>query len=208
MFVKSLLVPYTGLMLIIGGLLGCTTLADLGVAVPYIGDPPVIQIDGLAQKPKGALVYIQGKVTDYAPFLDGGAYLVQDSSGGVWIRTRGKPPKPGQQILVKGKIEYKNINVANQDLGGVYVDEVEQLQATASKPQPSSLSPEPAVTKPQPSPSPEPVVTKPQSSPLPVVSTPPSVTGQTGENPTPAIKKPKPDAIDSFFLPHKQQQKL
>ncbi|MDV3001306.1 MAG: hypothetical protein N5P05_002912 [Chroococcopsis gigantea SAG 12.99] len=209
MFVKSLLIPSTAIVLLLGGLLGCTALADLGIAVPDSGNPPVISIEVLTGKPKGAVVYIQGKVTDYAPFLNGGAYLVEDASGQIWIRTKGTPPKVGQSILVKGKIDYQSINVASQDIGGAYVDELEQLQVVATKPQPVT-TPSPVVTKPQPVTTPSPVVTKPQpvTTPSPVVTKPASIPVESAENLPTTLKKPKPDSIDSFFLPHKQNQKL
>ncbi len=76
-----------GSLLLLLGLFGCSTLADLGIAVPYIGDPPLTAIEQLQEKPKGALVYLRGTVSNYAPFLAGGAYLLQDGSGKIWIRT-------------------------------------------------------------------------------------------------------------------------
>lgn len=59
-----------GSLLLLLGLFGCSTLADLGIAVPYIGDPPLTAIEQLQEKPKGTLVYLRGTVSNYAPFFN------------------------------------------------------------------------------------------------------------------------------------------
>jgi hypothetical protein len=99
-----------GSSFLLAGLFGCSTLADLGFAVPYLGDPPVTSIEQLNNKPKGALVYLRGVVKDAAPFVNGGAYLLKDESGSIWIRT-GSPrlPKTGMEIVIQGQIEFQAV---------------------------------------------------------------------------------------------------
>ncbi|MEG3438218.1 hypothetical protein V0288_13900 [Pannus brasiliensis CCIBt3594] len=161
---------------LLAGLFGCSTLADLGIAVPVIGDPPMTTIDRLPEKPKGALVYLRGVVGDQAPFLNGGAYLLKDGSGAIWIRTNTlKMPKKGEEIVVKGQIEFENVPKGVQAGNEVYVRELEQLDARAIAPSPTPTSeiqsqpqPSPVATR-EPEPKPSPVaVREPEPKPSPV----------------------------------------
>jgi hypothetical protein len=222
-----------GSLLLLLGLFGCSTLADLGIAVPYIGDPPLTAIEQLQTKPKGALVYLRGKVSNYAPFLAGGAYLLQDASGKIWIRTNsGKLPRQGEEIVIKGKIDVEIIPQGSQSVNEVYVVELEQMDAVAvnSVPTPSpspEIKPSPTSEVKLPENNSPQVQTKPLENPRQV--TVPSVTEtKPPETPTvtpvkpnpppqpvaevitpkpPAVIKPIKDPLDAFFLPHKQGQK-
>jgi hypothetical protein len=132
-----------GSLLLLLGLFGCSTLADLGIAVPYIGDSSLTAIEQLQEKPKGALVYLRGTVSNYAPFLTGGAYLLQDGSGKIWIRTNSnKLPRQGEEIVIKGKIDFEAIPQGSQTVNEMYVLELEQMDAVAvnSVPTPSPTS--------------------------------------------------------------------
>jgi hypothetical protein len=84
--------------------------------------PPLTAIEQLQEKPKGALVYLRGTVSNYAPFLTGGAYLLQDGSGKIWIRTNSnKLPRQGEEIVIKGKIDFEAIPQGSQTVNEVYV---------------------------------------------------------------------------------------
>jgi hypothetical protein len=232
MSIQTRIARIGGLLLLLG-LFGCSTLADLGIAVPYIGDPPLTAIEQLQAKPKGALVYLRGTVSNYAPFLAGGAYLLQDESGKIWIRTNsGKLPRKGEEIVIKGKIDFEAVPQGSQTVNEVYVMELEQMDVVAVKPA-AIPSPSPEI---EPSPTSEvkppennssPVSTKPLENPRQVTI--PSVTEtKTPENPPltqittpqpapplaevippkpPAVVKPVKDPLDAFFLPHKQREK-
>jgi hypothetical protein len=206
-----------GSVVLLLGLFGCSTLADLGIAVPYIGDTPVTAIEQLQEKPKGALVYIKGTVGDSAPFLAGGAYLLQDASGKIWIRTNNKLPRKGEEIVIRGKIDLQSIPQGSQSINEVYVVELEQMDAVAVKPA-STPSPSPEV-KPSPTSeikpgeNPPQVGTKPLENPIqvtipPVSETkPPQPVAEVIPPKPPAVVKPVKDPLDAFFLPHKQGQK-
>ena len=220
-------------LLLLLGLFGCSTLADLGIAVPYIGDPPLTAIEQLQEKPKGTLVYLRGTVSNYAPFLTGGAYLLQDGSGKIWIRTNSnKLPRQGEEIVIKGKIDFEAIPQGSQTVNEVYVVELEQMDAVAVNSLPTS-SPSPEI---KPSPTSEvkppennspPVSTKPLENPRQVTipgaaeTKPPETPVVTPVKPNPpvqpvaeaippkppAVVKPVRDPLDAFFLPHKQREK-
>ncbi|MFN4850185.1 OB-fold nucleic acid binding domain protein, partial [Microcystis sp.] len=160
-----------GSLLLLLGLFGCSTLADLGIAVPYIGDPPLTAIEQLQEKPKGALVYLRGTVSNYAPFLAGGAYLLQDGSGKIWIRTNSnKLPRQGEEIVIKGKIDFEVIPQGSQSVNELYVVELEQMDAVAvnSVPTPSpspEIKPSPTSEVKPPENNSPPVSTKPLENP-------------------------------------------
>ncbi len=209
-----------GSLLLLLGLFGCSTLADLGIAVPYIGDPPLTAIEQLQEKPKGALVYLRGTVSNYAPFLAGGAYLLQDGSGKIWIRTNSnKLPRQGEEIVIKGKIDFEAIPQGSQSVNELYVLELEQMDGVAvnSVPTPSpspEIKPSPTSEVKPPENNSPPVSTKPLENPRQVTipsataTKPPETPVVTPVKPNPpAVIKPVPDPLDAFFLPHKQSEK-
>lgn len=179
MVIKNNLIRRSCALMLVGGLIGCSALAELGIAVPYLGDPPLISVNDLTDKKRGAIVYIKGMVKGYAPFLNSGAYQVQDKTGTIWIRTEGKPPSSGKEVIIKGKLDYQSIAVGSQELGEFYVVELEQLELTAQTPTPTSPTTPTTTSKPS------------------VIPVQP-----------PAVKpNPLPDPINDLFLPHKQQHK-
>lgn len=179
MVIQSSLVRRSCVLLLVGGLIGCSALAELGIAVPYLGDPPVISVTDLTNQKRGEVVYIKGIVKGYAPFLNSGAYQVQDKTGTIWIRSNGKPPSSGKEVVIKGKLDYQSIAVGSQELGEFYVVELEQLELTAQTPTPTSPTQPTTTSKPS------------------VIPVPP-----------PAVKpQPKLDPTNDLFLPHKQQHK-
>lgn len=100
------------LVLILGGLTGC--------------QPPVIKIEQIQQKKSGKVVYLTGKVTQKAPFINTAAYQIQDQTGSVWVVTQQTPPAIEQKIAIKGKIQYQSLPLAQQELGDFYIQELEQ----------------------------------------------------------------------------------
>lgn len=142
------------LSLLLGGIIGCTPLNHLGLA-----QTPVTPINELTQhqqqpgdsQPEEA-IYLQGTVVNNAPFMDNGSYQLQDATGTVWVLTNGTLPKPGDEITIKGQIEYESISIGGQDLGELYIVEVEQLD---TQPQTPNQQAQP-VSSPQPDPEPKP----------------------------------------------------
>jgi hypothetical protein len=120
------------LVILTSGLISCANLPvaqfNFGFNVAKIGDvQQKRQVD--------AEVYLQGKVENRAPFVGNAAYQLQDTTGSIWILTKQALPQLGDEILVKGKVRYQSIklkDLADQDLGEVYVEETEQLKRTPS----------------------------------------------------------------------------
>jgi hypothetical protein len=128
--IKTRVLALTSLSLLLGGLTAGAQMALFGV------NAPVTDIGDLQQKRDiNSTVYLQGKVEKRAPFLGAGAYQLQDATGSVWIITNKTLPNQGDEVTIKGDVNYESIPVAGQDLGEVYIKEQEQLQR---KPAPKS----------------------------------------------------------------------
>lgn len=80
-----------------------------------------------AQK-AGDRVRLDGVVEEVAPFLKGGAYLLVDKSGEVWIVTQEELPQVGDRAILEGEIVYTKVAIASQQLGEVYVTETQRLK--------------------------------------------------------------------------------
>ncbi len=154
MFLKiSKRIRVFGLYILSSGLISCSGLTHSEVAFPF-GEKPITPISQLSTQTVGTEIYLKGVVKEQAPFVDSGAYQIQDSTGVVWIRTNQPLPQKGEEIVVKGVVAYQTIPIGDQELGELYV-----VQSVLNNPQTESSSPAP--------------------------------------------KNPKP--VDSYLLPHKQQ---
>lgn len=72
-------------------------------------------------------VSLTGKVVQVAPFVENAAYQIEDDTGKIWVVTIKAPPQPGEKIQIKGKIQYQSLPFAEQELGELYLVELEQL---------------------------------------------------------------------------------
>lgn len=86
-----------------------------------------ISLKDISSKKVGKTVYLTGEVVHLAPLLDRTAYQLQDNTGTAWIVTATEPPQRGQQIYLKGKVEYQSLPFAQQELGSFYAVELERL---------------------------------------------------------------------------------
>ncbi len=113
-----------------GGVIGCSNsgLLGLGGNVTKIGN---IQQN---QNNTDATVYLQGEVTTRAPFLGSGAYKLKDASGTIWVIANQTLPNVGDEVLIKGQVQFQSIPVGGQELGEVYVQEEQQLKRKEGKP--------------------------------------------------------------------------
>ncbi len=91
-----------------------------------------ISIDKISTQNIGKTIYVTGKVVHLAPFVDNAAYQIEDATGKIWIVTSQTSPQLGQQITIKGKIEYQSLPFAEQELGDLYLVELEQLDSPQS----------------------------------------------------------------------------
>ncbi|WP_013321824.1 hypothetical protein [Gloeothece verrucosa] len=160
-YLKTSLWQRLSLPFVVGGLIGCSSLANLGNALPF-KDYSITPIGEAPKQTQGSTLYLQGKVSQEAPFLAGGAYRLQDHTGSVWVRTNQNLPKPGQALVIKGQVDYQSIPVGNKELGEFYILELEQVDAQyTSQPEPATPAPQPVEPPHSPSAAPPKPVTKP-----------------------------------------------
>ena len=72
-------------------------------------------------------VYLTGEVVHLAPLVDRTAYQIEDTTGTAWVVTATEPPIHGQQIDIKGTVQYQSLPFAEQELGSFYVVELERI---------------------------------------------------------------------------------
>lgn len=117
-----------------GGLVSCSRFGLGGNNLGQWGKN-VTKISDISQKKDGATtVYLQGKVAIRAPFLQAGAYKLQDATGAIWVLTNQTIPNVGDQVLIKGLLQFQTIPVSGQELGEVYVQEEQQLEHKVGQP--------------------------------------------------------------------------
>lgn len=91
--------------------------------------PSEISIMDVEKQKNGKTVYLTGKVSHLAPFVDNAAYQLQDDTGTAWVVTSQVPPTLNTVVSIKGKIQYQSLPLATKELGDFYVIELEQLAA-------------------------------------------------------------------------------
>ncbi|MDJ0661026.1 MAG: DNA-binding protein [Crocosphaera sp.] len=124
--------------LLVGGMLGCTPLNHLGLAQP--SRTPIGNISpqpSTESTPEDNLIYLEGKVVDRAPFLESGSYQLQDDTGTIWVLTDNPLPQTGETVQITGKVTYQSIPLGGQDVGELYILEVEKLEANAPQTRPT-----------------------------------------------------------------------
>ena len=85
-------------------------------------------IEELQQSERGdKIIYLRGKVSSRASFLDSGAYYLQDTTGQIWVLTEESLPQEGDKVVVQGEVKYQSIPIDEQNMGEVYVREIKQL---------------------------------------------------------------------------------
>lgn len=101
------------LALVLSALTGCGVIADrLGMGG---------QISHIEAQDAGQSVHLEGRVTQQAAFLEGGAYAVADRSGQIWVFTRGELPAVGDRLTIQGEVVYEDIGI--EGMGEVYIQE-------------------------------------------------------------------------------------
>lgn len=114
------IVSCSGSNLGIGGI----NLSQLGVNVTKISD--------IKDNKQGSL-YLQGQVATRAPFLEAGAYKLQDATGAIWVITKQTVPNLGDQVVIKGQLQFQSVPVSGQELGEVFVQQEQELSRQAEK---------------------------------------------------------------------------
>ncbi|GET38238.1 hypothetical protein [Microseira wollei] len=114
--------------LMMGGLCGCANLAKSRLSFLPRPNVPITTIgDVQKSSPKSSTVYLEGEVGKQVPFVDSSAYELKDSTGSIWVVTKQKAPNQKDQVLLKAKVQHKNISVGGKTLKEVYVEEQQRL---------------------------------------------------------------------------------
>ncbi|QNP30249.1 hypothetical protein [Cylindrospermopsis curvispora] len=82
---------------------------------------PIAKIKPMGQPE--TTVYIQGKIEKHAPLIGQQAYQIADSTGKIWVVINQNKLQLGQEVVLRGKIKYKSINLHQQEYGEVYLEE-------------------------------------------------------------------------------------
>ncbi len=83
----------------------------------------VTQIQKITQKNQDTTVYIQGKVEKYAPLIKKKSYQINDSTGKIWVITNQGNFQVGEQVVLKGNVQYQSVPLAGKEYGEVYLEE-------------------------------------------------------------------------------------
>ena len=101
----------------------------------------VAAIASLLTQAPGSSIHINGKVSQSAPFLDGGAYEIQDSTGKIWVITQQSLPKAGTEVLILGKLNFHDLRLGANDFGEVFVTEISALDPATTRSVPVTTTP-------------------------------------------------------------------
>jgi hypothetical protein len=120
------------------GLVGCSNSGLLGISGFNFGNLGVnpTKIRDIPQNSNNdAIVFLQGQVTNRAPLLGSSAYKLKDATGTIWVFTNQNVPNLGDEVLIKGKLQFQSIPVGGQELGEVYVQEEQLLNRKPGNPE-------------------------------------------------------------------------
>ncbi|PSO96832.1 MAG: hypothetical protein BRC53_08265 [Cyanobacteria bacterium SW_6_48_11] len=113
------------LLLLVGILSGCS---QSDITLSNRENIDFTAIEELQQSERGdKIIYLRGKVSSRASFLDSGAYYLQDTTGQIWVLTEESLPQEGDKVVVQGEVKYQSIPIDEQNMGEVYVREIKQL---------------------------------------------------------------------------------
>lgn len=93
----------------------------------------LVSIDRISQRKINKTVQLTGKVVQIAPFVEHAAYQIEDVTGKIWVVTTQNPPKIGEPVSIRGQVKYQSLPFAEQDLGELYLVELEQLAIPVDK---------------------------------------------------------------------------
>ncbi|WP_446362922.1 hypothetical protein [Coleofasciculus chthonoplastes] len=74
------------------------------------------------------VVYLQGQVISQAPFLNSGAYQLEDTTGKIWVVSNQELPKVGDLVVIRGQVQFQSIPISGQEMGEVYLQETEKIE--------------------------------------------------------------------------------
>ncbi|NET36854.1 MAG: hypothetical protein F6K19_33315 [Cyanothece sp. SIO1E1] len=146
-------VANSGALLILISMPGCGNLAQSEFPLPItrpavnvtkIQDLPLSSgsdISGSDNSVSDNTVYLQGRIIQQVPLLDSTVYQLEDGTGKIWALSQTSNLLPGDEVLLKGTLRFEEIPLADQGLGEIYLEVLEQQQLSTESPD-YNLSPE------------------------------------------------------------------
>ncbi|TVP58001.1 MAG: hypothetical protein EA343_22040 [Nodularia sp. (in: Bacteria)] len=112
-------------LLIVVGLCSCSSfgIPSLKVGKLSIGSNVTLIQEIKPETDQQATIYVQGKVEKQVPLVNQWAYQINDSTGKIWVITDQPNLKEGEQVVIRGKVRYKSIPLADQEFGEAYLEE-------------------------------------------------------------------------------------
>ncbi|MDB9375916.1 hypothetical protein [Nodularia sphaerocarpa] len=112
-------------LLLVAGLSSCSslTIPSLKAGNLSIGSNVTRIQEIKPETDQETIVYVQGKVEKQVPLVKQWAYQINDSTGKIWVITHQPNLKEGEQVVIKGKVRYKSIFLADQEFGEAYIEE-------------------------------------------------------------------------------------
>jgi hypothetical protein len=133
-FLKALSVLFSAL--VVAGLAACGQSAQSvleGRTSEFV--QTLVQMDNIQsiqRSPKpGTIVHLKGKVGSRVPLLEGMVYELKDTTGTIWVLTKGQVPDQGDEVVIRGKLQYlKYQGIQSKEQGTTYIEQQEQIQHT------------------------------------------------------------------------------
>ncbi|MGB2926698.1 MAG: hypothetical protein WBB82_15465 [Limnothrix sp.] len=115
-----------------GSLVSCNAWSVLSQqdSVPLLAQKRNISVTAIASLNSanpGSNVHIKGVVAQNAPFIEGGAYEIQDQTGTIWVITNAPLPAAGTEVLISGELNFHDLRLGANDFGEVFVTEIAAL---------------------------------------------------------------------------------
>ena len=83
-------------------------------------------IDRLTPESAGKIISVRGKAIARVPFLDRGAYQLENKNGQIWVTSNQSLPAIGAIVKVRGRVEYQSIPLDGREFGEIYLQEIER----------------------------------------------------------------------------------
>ena len=116
------------------GISGCQELINDSLVALGKEEMAITSIRKIQKKKSGRTIYLRGRVIHRSPFLGSAAYQLQDSTGSVWIVTSNFLPTQGEELFIKGEVQYQSLLIEEQELGEFYIVELQQLTKQPKQP--------------------------------------------------------------------------
>lgn len=117
---------WTLLIAAVMGLMGCRSLDG---ASPFKRPGNIRSIDAVqTQLEVGSTVYVQGRVGDRIPLVDGQVYALEDDTGYIWVVTSDQSIATGEEIVIQGNLSYEATPEFGAASGERYLWETMQIE--------------------------------------------------------------------------------